>query len=358
MSGIILFVLSFLTYPIIVPVLPEQASVFVGNIATDLFYWFRSLLILSCIPLALWSDGFRFSRFLPLVLLIVVSTGFSPFLGTAILGSPNYYEGAFVLLGYLALASQTHFPEKWVRAAVFMAGAFAAIQFAFGNYFSVPPVSWLMPPDAVFSGTRLPLASTFGNPNHLGLFSALLFPYFIQKKDWLTTIVLLALLLGSQSKGALFAVWVVLLFENKIFFLVGCILLALFAGEIHLPLQPTDLHNRAFIWGHTLPLLKSHWLWGSGPGVFALQFPQGLPKAVEIFGNAIIDRPHNIYLQVWHATGLLSLVCWGLIVVAFFRKCKDNAKRMGVMGFLVAGLFTDSVVSVTPYFLVMLGSGL
>ncbi len=132
---------------------------------------------------------------------------------------------------------------------------------------------------------------------------------------------------------------------------------------------------RGYIWSRSLPLLKKTIIIGLGPDTFALHFPQhdyvGKLKAYGTM-NIIVDKPHNLYLQTAINTGAASLVA-KLILFAYYiassiklyfvNRFDDYFSIYGaaiftaVCGYLTAGLFNDSVISVAPVFWVLLGVG-
>lgn len=134
--------------------------------------------------------------------------------------------------------------------------------------------------------------------------------------------------------------------------------------------------NRGYIWGRTLPLLKNYVIVGSGPDNYPLAFPQDdfLGKAYAFYDpNIVVDKPHNIYLQTAINTGVLSLisliVLWGIYIISSLKlynkinydsldKYVGSSCLVGVIGYLAAGMFNDSVVSVAPIFWVILGLGI
>ena len=133
---------------------------------------------------------------------------------------------------------------------------------------------------------------------------------------------------------------------------------------------------RGYIWSRTLPMLKDTWLIGYGPDTFPMVFPQQdiLAKwwAYDT-PNMIVDKPHNLYLQFAICNGGLALVAFLVLVGAYivnsfklyaFRGYYENKEIIGiatflaVMGYLGAGFFNDSVVSVAPIFWTLLGVGM
>lgn len=134
--------------------------------------------------------------------------------------------------------------------------------------------------------------------------------------------------------------------------------------------------SRGYIWSRTIPLLKNCLFIGYGPDTFAYEFPQNdfLAKYysyAEGF-NIIVDKPHNLYLQIFFSNGLIALIAFlgicGYYLVDSLRlyalKKEYRAEQifgisimLGIVGYLAAGLFNDSVVSVAPVFWILLGTG-
>ena len=131
--------------------------------------------------------------------------------------------------------------------------------------------------------------------------------------------------------------------------------------------------HRFYIWSRSIPMIKNTLLWGYGPDTYAIVFPQNdyFGKLIT-FGTVgkIVDKPHNLYLQIAINTGLMSLVA---LLIIFIKLIIDNIKRylhkteydyediikissfLAVIGYLIAGLANDSVVSVAPIFWMLVG---
>ncbi|HEY5586309.1 MAG TPA: O-antigen ligase family protein [Ruminiclostridium sp.] len=133
--------------------------------------------------------------------------------------------------------------------------------------------------------------------------------------------------------------------------------------------------SRGYIWSRSLPLLKDTILLGHGPDTFAIYFPQNdYISKLKYFDNMfiLVDKPHNLYLQIAINTGVLSLIAFlllnGIYLISslkLYLKPKSIneyyiagiSSFIAVLGFLVAALFNDSVVSVSPVFWILLGLG-
>lgn len=134
--------------------------------------------------------------------------------------------------------------------------------------------------------------------------------------------------------------------------------------------------SRGYIWSRSIPLLKDTVFLGHGPDTYAIYFPQNDFKGkLNFLDNPyiLVDKPHNMYLQMAINTGVISLIAFIVFVLWYigssFRlyfKPKNNdsfyymagsACVLSVIGFLVAGLANDSNVNVSPIFWILLGIG-
>lgn len=132
---------------------------------------------------------------------------------------------------------------------------------------------------------------------------------------------------------------------------------------------------RGYIWSRSIPLLKDTVIKGNGPDTFAIYFPQddyiGKYKAYGIL-NMFVDKPHDLYLQTALNTGVISLlamlVLFGMYIVNSLKLYFNNdlsdfysilglAIFVSFIGYLGAGIFNDSAVSVAPIFWVIFGMG-
>ncbi len=132
---------------------------------------------------------------------------------------------------------------------------------------------------------------------------------------------------------------------------------------------------RAYIWSRSIPMLKDNLILGSGPDTFVFRFPQNdLIGLYYAYGspNTIVDKPHNLYLQIALSDGIIALLAFLSVMVIYiidsmklYALKKDFTKSqklgaatcLGVIGYLFAGIFNDSVVSVAPVFWIVLGVG-
>lgn len=132
---------------------------------------------------------------------------------------------------------------------------------------------------------------------------------------------------------------------------------------------------RGYIWSRGIPLIKNNVLFGYGPDTFAAVFPQTdfMGKIIAYdTSSMIVDKAHNLYLQQAVNTGLISLIAFLAMFVMYiidsfkiyfkndfsdFYSVIGLAILTAVCGYLGAGCFNDSVVSVAPVFWVLFGIG-
>lgn len=133
--------------------------------------------------------------------------------------------------------------------------------------------------------------------------------------------------------------------------------------------------SRGYIWSRSIPLLKNNIILGSGPDTFIYQFPQndliGKYYAYDTT-NMLIDKTHNLYLQIAINDGLIALIAFLFIMLVYIIdsirlyafKMEYNHSQvlgistcLGVIGYLFAGIFNDSVIHVAPIFWIVLGVG-
>ena len=123
-------------------------------------------------------------------------------------------------------------------------------------------------------------------------------------------------------------------------------------------------------------MVRDTWLYGYGPDTYVVRFPQhdvlgkintgGTPRIV-------VDKPHNLYLQTIVSTGLISFLALIVLFATYCLLCfrhirmldQDDIRRwmsigifVAICGYLIAGLFNDSVVSVAPIFWILWGLGI
>lgn len=368
-------ILAVAVSPAVLSINSELVPIF-NYFETDFFNWYRMLLvaafgILPAVRIqkeSLWVAAYA--------VLLALSNVASRFPETSLYGTPMHHEGFFALLGYVGIfiAAKKYglFPEleKCLDIVVYITVFVAFLQVVYGNLLSFPLFKALISNPNITVATW-PLYGNMGGPNNLGLFCALFIPYAILREKHLQAVLLIALLIGSQARGAWLSVLLTTAFISRRYLLyaalIGLILsiamrdivsgrIRATLHEIHYPIRDKDLDGRAYMWKRAIPMLKDSILLGEGPGTYMLYFPQFTSRGDDMgFKSLAVDRPHNMFINIWQGTGLLSLLILAIAAVNIIRQGIDPSLQMGAIGFLLAGLFTDSVLCVTPYFLIFMG---
>lgn len=350
--------LTLLVYPSVQIMNPELIP-FWGNIETDIFNWYRMILVCSMGLLCLFAFKAISAEVLFYLCLLLTSFFLSSYPEVGLIGSPNHHESLFVLIGYTGIylaGSRTGIfegLEKCLDVVVYLVFGSCLLQIWYGNFLDFFIFKWIFP-ESVFEASKWPLYGLTGNSNHLGLFTSLFIPYTFLRKKYEQCAILLLLLAGSQCRGALVSVVMTSCFLSK-----KMLTFSIMAGALILvayPLKARDIGARTYIWRESVSVLKETLLIGKGPATFPLYFKQFQDKSASVgLTNVVVDRPHNMYINIWQNTGLISLFVIGVLVLRTILFSTDRSLSMGAVGFLIAGLFTDSVLAVTPYFLIFLG---
>ena len=133
--------------------------------------------------------------------------------------------------------------------------------------------------------------------------------------------------------------------------------------------------GRGYIWSRTIPLLKDRIILGSGADTYMIVFPQ--QDYVNLYnygyGDQLMTKPHNLYLQIGVESGVLSLIAflvfYGMYFISSVRlyiKCrfKSYYAQVGVailvstVAYMVLGIANDSSITVAPVFWAMIGLGI
>ncbi|MGS0973581.1 MAG: O-antigen ligase family protein [Candidatus Izemoplasmataceae bacterium] len=156
-------------------------------------------------------------------------------------------------------------------------------------------------------------------------------------------------------------------------------------GGLNLPSEPDRLKffdgyeslfsSRAYIWSRSIPLLKKFIIIGAGPDMYPVAFPQDdyVGRLNATYLGIVVDKPHNMYVQMGVNTGLISLVAmisiFGMYIIDSIklfinRQFNSLYDYIGVglfasvTAYLVSGFFNDQIISVAPLFYAMLALGI
>jgi O-antigen ligase len=123
-------------------------------------------------------------------------------------------------------------------------------------------------------------------------------------------------------------------------------------------------------------MLKETIVLGYGPDTYTIEFPQDdVVGKLNSFSSyrTVVDKPHNMYLQIGINTGVISLLAMLSVFMIYlvdslrilYRKKIESYMDyiglglfIGVASYLVAAMFNDQIISVAPLFYGVLGLGM
>lgn len=140
-------------------------------------------------------------------------------------------------------------------------------------------------------------------------------------------------------------------------------------GSLRLSPYPISGHEgllsgRGFIWSRLWSVIREHPLFGSGPGTFALAFPNQdlLDKQRFSFGMDT-DKGHGVWAMFLVQLGVVGFLLYCVpVAYAFFRTCFHGGFLrtpvvMAMSAYAICSLSNDSTVGVTPIFCALVGLG-
>lgn len=133
--------------------------------------------------------------------------------------------------------------------------------------------------------------------------------------------------------------------------------------------------NRGYIWSRSIPMIKDTIFLGHGPDTYSIYFPQNDYVAKMKYMESIftlVDKPHNLYLQIAINTGILSLLSFLIFIGWYFISslklyfkgvfneyfAAGVACMAAVSSFLVSSIANDSTISVSLTFWIVVGVGI
>lgn len=307
--------------------------------------------------------------FLGLLVATAAATAFSFSKIVSLVGFYKSYDGlvsilAFTLLGLCA--AEVFDNRQQIRQALvgatFVGGGFAVfygvlqyITFATEGRYKLDWESW-----GAASFKTSAVFSSYGNPNHLAGYLAMMIPLaivlgVISKKtgvkvfSWSFVVIAFLEILQVQTRGAWIAVafisvGLVALFlpeirKNPIPFVAVAVAVLLLFGFAGLTLrgrgdifkrvtsitdtQESSGRQRVLLWEAGLRASKDRPIFGWGPDTFRVVFLryQGYEFAARYGPTQVANGPHNVFVSWLYSAGLVGLAMFLWLLAAFFRRC-------------------------------------
>jgi putative inorganic carbon (HCO3(-)) transporter len=109
-------------------------------------------------------------------------------------------------------------------------------------------------------------------------------------------------------------------------------------------------NGRLEIWLNSIPLIKEHFLLGSGPDTFLYVYTAG-----------IVDKAHNVYLQMLITTGIISLILFLVILFILFinsirvEESLTISLLIAFVGYSIQAFANISTIDVAPIYFILTG---
>lgn len=172
-------------------------------------------------------------------------------------------------------------------------------------------------------------------------------------------------LLATKTEGAyvgvLAATFLILLFTPwRKWAIVAVILLAIIGFSVpasrnylveKMTFSDVSGDVRLVLWQGTFNALKHHPIFGGGLS----GFPKLYQKYKEDRHVEILKYPHNVFLNFWTETGILGLIAFVWLMIAFFYKCFKNLYKLPLTAYklsLIAAMLALLIYGLldVPYF--------
>lgn len=184
----------------------------------------------------------------------------------------------------------------------------------------------------VFSGYRL---GSIGDINAVSGFIAIGI-YFVYKylPKWILILPISAMLYNF-SKSATLSLLPFLF--KKVNLLI--IVLIIIAGFVIKPLDySSPFENREVIWNHSISLIKDNPLIGYGTESNEKIFKKAFYESGFPLSNLIIDRAHNIFLDITLWSGLIGLFLFVMFLSESYKSINPELKKV-FLAFLIFSMF-------------------
>jgi putative inorganic carbon (HCO3(-)) transporter len=324
-----------------------------------------------------------------LIVITIISSIFSDFPKVSLFGSYTRYEGLLSLVSYylIFLNFKNYNNKKYINYTLNILFGVGIFQVIYSLIQIFTDASFVVKSEPIYMGMGL-----CGNPNFFGSYMVMLSlytctQYIINNKHIILSVIFFLGLVLAASTGpfigfVLAFIFFLICFRKHINIKrVGIILLlyilTFFAHDSYQDLKfnsqidknynikdeiteiikndkPQDINRvgngRFEIWINSLPLIKDYFLLGSGPDTFLFVYKAG-----------IVDKAHNVYLQMLITTGIISLGLFLLILFILFinsirvEESLTISLLIAFIGYSIQAFANISTIDVAPVYFILTG---
>lgn len=328
---------------------PKTLWFLVGGVFL-LFFWIQRIL-LKDEDFDLSKADFFYLLWLA-VLLISSLSGVHPYL--SVIGGSYRRQGIvfFLLLWLVRKTAQIlkpgekKFLTKCVAASVLIESAFVVFQFAGGNLYFGKPLG------------------TIGEANAVAGFLAIGQFFVLESFPILASILSASVILVTTSRAGILAATPIAIYKlnrvttsrkyKKIFSIFFVLLVAVLVSILSINKKFSIFENRLLIWNLGTKEIVERPLLGFGAESGEVVYD----KAFEDFGlplyNMIVDRSHNLFLDVAMWSGIVGLILFAGWLAFGFKELKDKLRKLSLVAFLIYAFFQPlSIVHWILLFLIL-----
>jgi hypothetical protein len=131
------------------------------------------------------------------------------------------------------------------------------------------------------------------------------------------------------------------------------------------------LSRRGYVWHYSNELIKNNFIFGYGPDNLYYNFPQLNEHKSTYMPVDLIDKPHNMYLQVILDTGIFGLIGFMILLVGMLLKSNKaidlesdmykhtyfKALILLILAYMLQGIVNDNTIAVQSVVYMAMGIG-
>jgi hypothetical protein len=131
------------------------------------------------------------------------------------------------------------------------------------------------------------------------------------------------------------------------------------------------LSRRGYIWHYSNELIKENYLFGYGPDNLYYNFPQHNENKIAYMSEDLIDKPHNMYLQIMLDIGIFGLIGFMILLVGtllksnkaidlendMYKQTYFKALVLVILAYMIQGMVNDNTIAVQSVVYMLMGIG-
>jgi O-antigen ligase len=226
-------------------------------------------------------------------------------------------------------SKQKAFLSKGLGVAIIAESVIVLLQFVSGKLYFGKPLG------------------TIGEANAVAGFLAIGFPFVYENLSFVYFAIPIISILITESRSGLLALVPSLIpfvkglksrFKNVLIFLtIG--LSVMFLVFVSMEKGSSPFENRPLIWRLGFQQIMSRPILGFGAESGEVVYNKAFYKYGLPLSNLIIDRAHNLFLDVAMWSGAVGLILFSMFLFERFKSIKDSGRKFAFLSFLIYSMF-------------------